>query len=308
MNAAMRSADPRFLIGIPRALAASRAMRWPGRRISTTPTSAARARALGVDTDLETLRGRPGATLPPGHRRRCRRDRVHVGRDRSVEGSALHARTARRAARCDRRRCTTSTATTGWSPRSRRSRSYGPLLGIPSVVPDMDVTAPATLTAEALGEAVCRVEATLVFASPAALANVVATADRLTPAHRDAFDRVRLLLSAGAPVGPALLSEAADAVPERDRGHAVRHDRVPADREHHTPGDRVGLGRRRRLRRHAAPIGRRSDPSARRGRPDPRCGRRRRDRRACSTRPAGLRPAVAHRTRRIATAWLARDG
>ncbi|MFW2336417.1 alpha/beta fold hydrolase, partial [Ilumatobacter sp.] len=64
MNAAMRSADPRFLIGIPRALAASRAMRWPGRRISTTATSAARARALGVDTDLETLRGGPGAALP----------------------------------------------------------------------------------------------------------------------------------------------------------------------------------------------------------------------------------------------------
>ena len=43
----------------------------------------------------------------------------------------------------------------------------------------MDVTAPGTLTAAALADAVAAVGATVVFASPAALRNVVATADDL---------------------------------------------------------------------------------------------------------------------------------
>ena len=43
---------------------------------------------------------------------------------------------------------------------------------------DMDVTAPATLTAAALDDACRRIDATMVFASPAALANVLATASR----------------------------------------------------------------------------------------------------------------------------------
>ena len=50
---------------------------------------------------------------------------------------------------------------------------YGPALGIASAVPDMDVTAPGTLTAAALADAVAAVDATVVFASPAALRNVV---------------------------------------------------------------------------------------------------------------------------------------
>jgi acyl-CoA synthetase (AMP-forming)/AMP-acid ligase II len=64
-----------------------------------------------------------------------------------------------------------------------------------------------------LGEAVIVADATMVFASPAALANVVATADELTDRDRSAFARVRLLLSAGAPVRPALLREAAQLFP-----------------------------------------------------------------------------------------------
>jgi acyl-coenzyme A synthetase/AMP-(fatty) acid ligase len=57
------------------------------------------------------------------------------------------------------------------------------------------------------------VSATLVFASPAALANAVRTADQLTEEHRAAFDDVRLLLSAGAPVRPSLLRAARDLFP-----------------------------------------------------------------------------------------------
>ena len=61
---------------------------------------------------------------------------------------------------------------------------YGPALGIASAVPDMDVTAPATLTAAALADAVRAVDATLVFGSPAALVNVVATSRRRSTAEQ----------------------------------------------------------------------------------------------------------------------------
>ena len=77
---------------------------------------------------------------------------------------------------------------------------FGAALGIPSAVPDMNLTAPRTLTARAMGDAAAAIDATMVFASPAALANVVATADAVDPAGRTALSRVRLLLSTGAPV------------------------------------------------------------------------------------------------------------
>jgi olefin beta-lactone synthetase len=77
---------------------------------------------------------------------------------------------------------------------------FGAALGIPSAVPDMNLTSPRTLTARAMGDAAAAIDATMVFASPAALANVVATADAVDPAGRTALARVRLLLSTGAPV------------------------------------------------------------------------------------------------------------
>ena len=53
----------------------------------------------------------------------------------------------------------------------------GPALGAVSVTPAMDVTAPRTLTASALADAAAAIDATVVFASPAALRNVLATRD-----------------------------------------------------------------------------------------------------------------------------------
>jgi acyl-CoA synthetase (AMP-forming)/AMP-acid ligase II len=90
---------------------------------------------------------------------------------------------------------------------------YGPALGITTVVPAMDVAAPRTLTAAALAEAAAAIEATMVFTSPAALVNVLATAGSLDPRQRAALDAVRLLLSAGAPVPAALLRRAAELMP-----------------------------------------------------------------------------------------------
>jgi olefin beta-lactone synthetase len=73
---------------------------------------------------------------------------------------------------------------------------FGPALGIASAIPDVDVTRPGRLTASAL-DASCRaIDATMVFASPAALANVVATAE----GDLVGLAAIRVVMSAGAPV------------------------------------------------------------------------------------------------------------
>jgi acyl-coenzyme A synthetase/AMP-(fatty) acid ligase len=89
-------------------------------------------------------------------------------------------------------------------------------MGIPSAVPDMSVTSPGSLTAEALADAAEAIDATLIFASPAALRNVAATASELTSTQTAALERARLLLSAGAPVPSEVLRSAADLMPNSE--------------------------------------------------------------------------------------------
>ena len=73
---------------------------------------------------------------------------------------------------------------------------FGPALGITTGLADMDVTSPATLTAKALDDACRATQATMVFASPAALVNVLKTAS----SNVNSLHQVRLVMSAGAPV------------------------------------------------------------------------------------------------------------
>lgn len=89
---------------------------------------------------------------------------------------------------------------------------YGPALGIATGLADMDVTSPGTLTAAALDDACRRVGATMVFASPAALANVVKTATK-DMAH---LRTVRLVMSAGAPVPIKTLQEVSRLCPNAE--------------------------------------------------------------------------------------------
>lgn len=213
MSAAMKVADPDHLIGIPKALAAARALRWPGRRICTTTLGRARRAALGAHTDLPTLRTLPGSLPRLAHGGEVAAIAFTSGATGPSKG-VLYTHDALAAQRDAIATLYDITADDRLVAAFAPFALYGPLLGIPSVVPDMDVAAPGTLTAPALGDAILRVRATLVFASPAALANVVRTAHELTPTHRAAFDNVRLLLSAGAPVSPALLREARDLFPD----------------------------------------------------------------------------------------------
>lgn len=204
---ALRSAAPDHVIGIPRALLAIGALRVPGRRIWAGAVPVPAARALGWAAGLADLSRTPPAALPdPGPADREAAVLFTSGATGPAKGvvyrlSQLSAQIAQVKALC------------GMGPDDRLVAAfapfalYGPALGVGAVVPDMTVTAPGTLTAAALGDAVAAIEATVVFASPAALRNVVATTGAVTPEQRQALGRIRLVMSAGAPVPLGLLRD-----------------------------------------------------------------------------------------------------
>ena len=207
LGRALRSSRPVFVLGTRRTTAASRMLRW-----------APQARAIridelhGADVRLDRLPlGDPtpddpaavvftsGATGPAKgvrytHRQLCQqRDALQDLYSITEEDSLVAA----------------------FAPFA----VFGPALGITTGLVDADVSAPATLTATALEEACSLAAATLVFASPAALANVVRTAQSSSggaAASLRAFSSVRLVLSAGAPVPLRLLESLADLCPGAD--------------------------------------------------------------------------------------------
>ncbi len=203
---ALKSAAPDHLIAIPKALAAARALRWPGRPIAVGDLSPAALKAAGADTTLAQLI-EAGASLPapaePGPDAEAAvvftsgatgPSKGVVYRHRQIEAQRDALRRTYDITPDDR-------LVAAFAPFAL----FGPLLGITSVVPDMDVTSPGTLKASALAQAAVAIDATLVFASPAALVSVLTGADQLSTAQRDPLNRVRLLLSAGAPVPAELL-------------------------------------------------------------------------------------------------------
>lgn len=90
---------------------------------------------------------------------------------------------------------------------------FGPIVGIASAVPDMNVSKPGSLTAAALAAAARSVDATVAFFSPAALRNVDATAEPDDPQQSETFGRIRAVASAGAPVPAELLRAVAAGFP-----------------------------------------------------------------------------------------------
>ena len=140
-------------------------------------------------------------------------------------------------------------------------------------------------------------DATMVFASPAALRNVVAHRATLTAAQRDALAGVRRVVSAGAPVPASLLHALRDVLPHAARAHAVRDDRGPARHRRRPRRDRRRRARERGVRRAAAARRRRrgdarSTPTAPRRAAHPRARRHRRDQRRGAARQGPLRPAL----------------
>ncbi|MDN4644008.1 alpha/beta fold hydrolase [Arthrobacter sp. PsM3] len=212
LSRAVKGATPDFLIGIDKALAAASVLGWPGRRISVRELPAARRRLLAVETSLAVLANRgellsgqtPPLPVPDPHAPAAV---LFTSGSTGPAKGVLYTHRQLAAMR------DTLAATLGIRPGARLVAGFapfallGPALGAVSVTPAMDVTAPGTLTARALADAAAAIDATVVFASPAALRNVLATQGGLRRAGHEALGRVELLLSAGAPVPESLLAQ-----------------------------------------------------------------------------------------------------
>jgi acyl-coenzyme A synthetase/AMP-(fatty) acid ligase/pimeloyl-ACP methyl ester carboxylesterase len=211
---ALRGAAPDHVIGVARGLALARLLGIPGRRIVAGRAGRVLRRLLGARRLVDVVRAGRDRVPPPA-----------VGPD--AEAAVLFTsgatgpakgvvyRHGQLQAQLDAVR-----AAYGLRPDDRLVAAfppfalYGPALGVASSVPA--ARTPADLTAAALAEAAAAVDATVVFASPAALRAVVATAPGLTPSHRAALGTIRLVVSAGAPVPAALLHAVGEILPGAD--------------------------------------------------------------------------------------------
>jgi acyl-coenzyme A synthetase/AMP-(fatty) acid ligase/pimeloyl-ACP methyl ester carboxylesterase len=222
MRRALRSAGVDHLVGATAGLAAGRLMGIPGGRLAVGDPPLAVRRGLGVSHTLDEL--------------------ADLGRDALARGGAMPAEPSPEA---DCAVVFTSGATgpaKGVVYRHSQIQSQlallrstyrltgddglvaafapfsllGPALGIRSAVPAIDVTRPGTLTAQDLADAVAAIDATIVFASPAALRNVEATRGGLDAGQATALRGVRLMMSAGAPVPLPLLESLREVLPKAE--------------------------------------------------------------------------------------------
>jgi cis-3-alkyl-4-acyloxetan-2-one decarboxylase / olefin beta-lactone synthetase len=215
---ALRGAHPAHVVGALPGLTLAAALGVPGSRIAAGPVPPGLRRALGSPVGLAGLARRGRALLEAGTPLPAEAgpdDEAAVLFTSGATGPAKGVVYRHRQANAQIAALRGAYGITGddrlvaaFPPFAL----YGPALGIPSAVPA--VRKPGALTAAALADAVAAVDATMIFASPAALRKVVATAPELTAAQRDALARVRRVVSAGAPVPASLLHALRDVLPQ----------------------------------------------------------------------------------------------
>ena len=223
LTRALKGANPSFLVGIPAALSAARTLLWPGVRISVEPLGSVQEKLLGVAVSVFTAPaadGTPGAPVPTPTV--VEFPSPVPDADAAVLYTSGSTGPAKGVVYTQRQLAGMRDAianTYGFAPGSGLVAGFapfallGPALGATSVTPTMDVTRPKTLTASALASAAAAIDASVVFASPAALVNVVATADELNAEQRAALAKVQTVLSAGAPIPVPLLEALSALVP-----------------------------------------------------------------------------------------------
>ena len=236
MRTALRSAGPKYVVGDGQGPGCG-AADGPGAQpicVGPVPASAAAARC-GVRWPWTSSRpvGRASALPEPP----AADDQAAVAFTSGATGPAKGVRVPAPAAAGPARRA--RDASTRSPPADRLVAAFGPFalfgaaLGIASAVPDMDLTAPSTLTARAMAEPRRAIGATLVFASPAALANVVGTAgDAGRAPAAGPWPACGCCCPPARPCPAETLHD--DAAPDAEgRGaRPLRHDRGAAGRRH----------------------------------------------------------------------------
>ena len=220
LTRAVIGSHPDWFIGIKRALVGARALGWPGRRLSVEQLPTVDRVALGVETSIAEL-ARSGSMM---RELGAPLDAAFPAPDADAailftSGSTGPAK----GAVLTHRQLGAMFAAVGDTLQLDPERGLvagfatfallGPALGAPTVVPAMDIMRPGDLTAPALAEAIAALGRPAVFTAPAALRNIIDTADQLDATGRAAMAQAASFFSAGAPIPAHLLRELRSLMP-----------------------------------------------------------------------------------------------
>ena len=205
LGRALRSAEPRWLLGTAKTLGAARALRWAptAGRLDLSALRPQGGLLSATVADRESLLDATAAVVFTSGATGPAKGVLYTQRQMAAQFAAVRA--CYSIGPADR-------LVAAFAPFAL----YGPALGIPVAVPDCDITRPASLRADSLADACAAVGATIVFAAPAALGGVLASRKRLSAGHREALGALRLVLSAGAPVSQRILRDVADLTPRAE--------------------------------------------------------------------------------------------